>query len=1022
MSSIECLPNELVAFVASHLSIPRDLSSFARTSRKFYGTVNPILYREAVNSFIHSPLVWAATNGIAGTLEKLFDAGADPNLYFFDSTSNEKWKTGIAAARAKSAAQNGADPVCGGLAVASADKDHVQNIATGSPTVWSPATADSHAGSSGLSGQSGSWGRSSAEESDVSTTHHTPEIDLYSGPDLHVNPGGDTMEAEIDHLHFGPPPLDSPEPSSDREPLPVWDAISRVSTSDTGTEDSWLNGDADFDDYPYFDDELLNTEQTVQRAFTLLHLAARAGNDETVLVLLNHGARIDCASRNLCDCRHAAGLLNATESPGTQQSPEPSWTPLHIAICHSHITTAKLLLSRGASCMMETEPIPDSGLSTPPDWQNYGSTALHHAAASGHVELVRFLVDGGYQTDLEVRDARTLTPFYYAYAHDQWDSTAPALLDMGANINVDIDFFQPYCTITPLAEACRLGRFEIAQRLMTLGADTAQGFFASGSGHRKGLSPLHLCCMPSARSPNISLPAEGIYELGDKALQRMQTMKMLIVRGNPVHETNCSGETPLITAAQNRVVAAVKALIEAGADVNARNSVGKNVLMVALLGSPEAARTGDMFPGWGLSSLAAVTSILHELISAGARIEDVDPRGNNILHVALESGASYHRADILRSLLNYPAARKLVWNPNADGYPAFVLALGKGTLDNLDRFNILIRQSHPWRKASAEELMSWLRFALSSCGAGTERAVVHAILDLDIDGQIRSDPDMVFQLLREAKPGSTALAKALVLRGLLRPSREVATTLLPLALERHDGQLALHLLGCGADVNWTGGDKPSPLSLAIRDYEALDEISKVEILEVVQALLACGADIHRGRPSERPLDVAIDQVSHDLVARLLEGQPLGSDPRAAGAFYLHRALRRMLQGPLPLMERHHCFILILHTLIRQGADVAEIDDTGETPLSLFVQIMDTWNTTQWVATAFGSASFLSTLFLSGVDINRKTGGLSIASRLEDMGRRGILRQRLHGWPIRVKVVAQTDGTKQLVVSPYGIPS
>ncbi|KAK3988800.1 ankyrin repeat-containing domain protein, partial [Cladorrhinum sp. PSN332] len=65
----------------------RPLVSLARTNRRFSEIVGPVLYSTGVKDFGHLPLAWAAKKGVAGTLQKALDAGADPNWVLSHKTS-----------------------------------------------------------------------------------------------------------------------------------------------------------------------------------------------------------------------------------------------------------------------------------------------------------------------------------------------------------------------------------------------------------------------------------------------------------------------------------------------------------------------------------------------------------------------------------------------------------------------------------------------------------------------------------------------------------------------------------------------------------------------------------------------------------------------------------------------------------------------------------------------------------------------------------------------------------------------
>jgi hypothetical protein len=91
--------------------------------------------------------------------------------------------------------------------------------------------------------------------------------------------------------------------------------------------------------------------------FTPLHSAAARGLDDVVCFLLDQGVGINC---------------NRTSH---------EWPPLFVSICYKHISTAVLLMDRGASLILRDE-----------------TTALHIAAAAGLLDLVTDLVKSGKST------------------------------------------------------------------------------------------------------------------------------------------------------------------------------------------------------------------------------------------------------------------------------------------------------------------------------------------------------------------------------------------------------------------------------------------------------------------------------------------------------------------------------------------------------------------------------------------------------------------------------------------------
>jgi ankyrin repeat protein len=935
MPSISNLPTELVVFVIENLDHLKDIAALARSSRQLQQAAEPILYQRAISGGDVWPLAWAAHGGIAGTLRKALVAGADPNYRFIDTQPVDLWKRSLAAARAP----------------AVADDDE--------PTTWDVAETD------------------------------------YDEPDSHMDWSPTSISREEEILPFSEPP---PPPSMflGMNMYDESDTLSDASTasSDAG-ENEHLSSDAsgaDSSTLGYSDGMRINSADSVVRNFSPLHLAARGGHDEAVRVLLAHGAIVNTMSENFCDCKYASGLLNAMEGPEFETH-APAWSPLHVAICHSRLDTVKLLMAHGADYMMEAPARDASSIR-----RNYGSTALHYAAATGNVELLKYLMQQGFQDDIEVTDSRSLTPFYYAYANERWDSTIPALIEMGANIDVEIKFFQPYCAITPLGESCRLGRFDVAQKLVSVGANAAVGFLAWGSGHRKGLSPLHLCCMASARPTAVEpLMDSHPFEDEDEGNQRMKTMDVFISKGTSIHQTDCSGDTPLITAVQNRVAPAVKALVRAGADVHVRNAVGRNALMQAVLGPP------NPFPGVVHNDCdGALVEIFTELFRNGARIEDVDPSGNTVLHLIFKGRPEKEfQQQVLRLLLNQPSANELVLAKNNDGQSPFHMAF---QTRNIEACEILVRRGYVRGMIDRDELLDMFRHALHEPTA--RGRALNFVLDLDVNRELCSDPVLFAELLSDGGYAALHAARTICSRGLPKMSHEAGTHLLRRAIHVREWTIAYHLIETGADVNGMGEQGDSPLTAFIQRYTTLDHEPLQNFLKL---LLDRGADIHNGIPGQnqsRPLNRAIAMGSEKLVSVLLKKQPLRDDPRAAGGFYLHHALR------ITPVEKRFPNEKMISALIESGANLAELDDNGDSPLSKLLRDLCSERYFAW-----HYHRYVRALLSPAVDINRKNmEGRSIVDYLEQLMRpnTGDLE---HVQPLsrRLQLIDSLDGsgTKQI---------
>ncbi|KAH6612905.1 ankyrin repeat-containing domain protein [Chaetomium sp. MPI-SDFR-AT-0129] len=347
-----------------------------------------------------------------------------------------------------------------------------------------------------------------------------------------------------------------------------WNAQGQV-TAASGTHnggDSVVSSEEDLsereDATPATERSPTPTPCMLARRYRAIHLAARSGHNDVLELLLRHGALVDAPSERFCACTQQYGLLNMLESPDPDAQ-NPLWTPLHAAICHRHTSTAKLLLAHKASPMMEPLPsleIPGfvAAYATNPEPIHFGASALHHAAAFGLTELVTYLhTTARILPDIDIlQDKNYLTPFYYAVANRRWSSTVPQLLQLGANIHCEIRMYIPYTAITPLGEACRLGHFPIADRLLALGADPSRGFIALTSGGC--LTPLHMCCMRSAQA--VGEPRENGDDDEERGKARMATMEKLVKGGAKTDAMDCFGDTPLSAAEKAQNVFALEAL------------------------------------------------------------------------------------------------------------------------------------------------------------------------------------------------------------------------------------------------------------------------------------------------------------------------------------------------------------------------------------------------------------------------------------------------------------------------------
>lgn len=204
--------------------------------------------------------------------------------------------------------------------------------------------------------------------------------------------------------------------------------------------------------------------------YSPLALAAYLGRDSMVKLLLDNGASSEQQSTQLCECCNL--LLRCAERlpdgpdfwelstrddeeyhrPGEDLVHDSWWTPLHYAICREHVSTAKLLLERGA----DPRDVGD------------GVTALHVATRNAEQEIIDYLLEKNL-VGVNSQSERGVTALHIAHIATDYELVDDYLNDHGADINLGYtDESGPW---TIFAMACAEGKFELALHYLRKGAD-----------------------------------------------------------------------------------------------------------------------------------------------------------------------------------------------------------------------------------------------------------------------------------------------------------------------------------------------------------------------------------------------------------------------------------------------------------------------------------------------------------------------------------------------------------------------
>ncbi len=430
------------------------------------------------------------------------------------------------------------------------------------------------------------------------------------------------------------------------------------------------------------------------------------------------------------------------------------------------------------------------------------STPLYHAAQRAHLEAMRTLIGHGAHLDAR-RKADGLTPVHAAAR-----SGTPEAFDLIIEAGGDLDtpglleaaaeggHPEIVETVFPYAEradredalraAVRMGRVESAERLVRLGVPVTisshlyQGFMrgtllhaAAHGGHEEMVHFLLDQGLEVDAGDQYDMEAAAEYvqpEVWEEGPERVRW-----VLGHVAAE----GATPLHLAAQADSAEAVRKLIEAGADPDARDARG---------------RTPLFHP-----TKAGRTELVGALIAAGSGADAADDDGSTPLHLAAAENDT-DTAQLLLKTGGDPNAQK-----EADGNAPLHLAARRGYTDVA---RLLVEHG---AEVDAANRRDWtpLRIAMQMRHVDFVRALIEHGADVN-----RTEEHGTPLQLAVGR-GDAEIARHLIAAGADVTVRdEERRTLLHLAARAGELAVAEVLLEAGADPSARCADDHTPADVA----------------------------------------------------------------------------------------------------------------------------------------------------------------------------------------------------------------
>ena len=496
-------------------------------------------------------------------------------------------------------------------------------------------------------------------------------------------------------------------------------------------------------------------------------------------------------------------------------------------------------------------------------------------------------------------------------AHDGDLAAVQRLLNSGAPVNgADLH------GRSALHEAAMWGHDAILARLLRAGADVnaqdATGRTVLDDALRSGNTGSIQLLVDAGADLDLSDPASLPLMIEAAAQGNTALLDLILAGGHDVNWRDESGLTALAAAAANGQGDSLELLLEAGADAQSQDEQGRSPLLLAATGGDietlgllhEAGANVNHLDraGHNALTLAAAAgntdSVAWLLLGGRADIDlQVPPQGRNALHLAAAAGHDAVVALLLLAGMDVAVpdatGKTALQLAGAEGYSEVVELLQAATADEPDKST--------YQRLTEADAEAFLLAARRGNLSEVNRLILAGMKPDTRDDQHRT------ALMLAAAEGRRNVVLRLLLAGANPNARQTGwehdQTALYHSIHGGHDDVSVMLLLAGADpegydykvpgalhwatdfgrpdmvrllLNLPGGKRVHPDSMAYGDKTALHEAARLGHREIVDLLLAAGADPNaRDDGPAVPLNFAILWQHVDIVERLLAA---GADP------------------------------------------------------------------------------------------------------------------------------------------------